>query len=381
MHLRFYRFDELEGKLREWSVGKFHLDKVNLFVGVNSSGKSRIINTIDVLGKLISKSTKVVFEAARWSVLFEHEGDLYDLYIEIKDKIIVSERLTVDGKVRILRKPDGKGFLWFQELGQYVDVQAKPDDLLIASRQDELQHPYLLPLTTWASRVRLYPFSSDLGRRQLWLYRNLANKETASENVPNAVIDPSNVVEQYVQGFDLYGDTFDQKILEDFRSIGYDCTEISAEPFEGIEELENTGRLPIQLTAKESALDTATRQIDMSTGMFRALSMIIHVNFMVFSNIKSTILIDDIGEGLDYERAASLVRLLIERCNESDIQIIMTSNDRFVMNAVDLEYWHLISRDKSRVTVQDKHNSEKEFDTFRYLGLSNFDFFKSQVGH
>lgn len=382
MYLKTYRFNELEDTDRSWTVRQFDIDKINLFVGINSSGKTRIINTIDVLAKVLSGRMGLSFEGASWSAVFEHGRHTYELEVAVTQKKVEKETLIVDGKILISRGANGRGSVWFEGLKRAVEVSAKSDDLLLANRQDELQHPYLEPLISWADRVRLYPFSSDLGRRHLWFYRAISNgAEIASENVPMAVSDPNNVVEQYVKGFELFGDEFDRLILRDFGKIGYKCSAINADLFEGIEELEKTGRAPIQLTVQEKGLKTVTRQLDMSTGMFRALAIIIHLNFLLLCKSKTTILLDDIGEGLDYERAAALVKLLINRCERNGIQVIMTSNDRFVMNAVDLRYWHLIWRNKSDVTVQDRKNSAKEFEDFSYLGLSNFDFFKSQVGH
>jgi hypothetical protein len=49
----------------------------------------------------------------------------------------------------------------------------------------------------------------------------------------------------------------------------------------------------------------------------------------------ATILIDDIGEGLDFDRSSRLIKLLIEIAEKNEnIRLIMSTNDRFVMNAV-----------------------------------------------
>jgi Fe-S cluster assembly ATPase SufC len=83
----------------------------------------------------------------------------------------------------------------------------------------------------------------------------------------------------------------------------------------------------------------------MSQGMFRALSVIVQVNYAHMAKIPSCILIDDIGEGLDYDRSSSLIKLLINKVEDAHVQLIMSTNDRFVMNNIQLKYWSVIYRD------------------------------------
>ena len=127
----------------------------------------------------------------------------------------------------------------------------------------------------------------------------------------------------------------------------------------------------------ESDLGFKNPQTQMSQGMWRALALVIHLNSCTFSKNKQLILIDDIGEGLDYERSVAIIDLLISKAKTNDIQLMMTSNDRFVMNKVPLEYWSVLKRKGGIVKMFNLRNSQKQFDKFKYIGLSNFDFFAS----
>ncbi len=91
----------------------------------------------------------------------------------------------------------------------------------------------------------------------------------------------------------------------------------------------------------------------------------------------SCILIDDIGEGLDYERASALIKLLIDKAKKSRVQLIMSTNDRFVMNNVPLKYWSIMRRFPNESTIYNYKNSSKQFEDFELTGLNNFDFFTS----
>ena len=115
----------------------------------------------------------------------------------------------------------------------------------------------------------------------------------------------------------------------------------------------------------------------MSQGMFRALSLIIHINVILFQRKSRTVIIDDIGEGLDFSRSKQFISLLIDRSQAAEIQLIMTTNDRFIMNGVSLEYWSVLSRHGSSVKTINKKNSPQVFSDFDDLGLNNFDFFSN----
>jgi len=112
--------------------------------------------------------------------------------------------------------------------------------------------------------------------------------------------------------------------------------------------------------------------------MFRALSLIIQITYSQLAGVPSCILVDDIGEGLDYDRSTALVRLLIERAKDTSGQLIMATNDRFVMNNVPLEYWSVIQRIGGVSKIYNYRNSPKLFNDFGLTGLNNFDFFSTK---
>jgi hypothetical protein len=109
--------------------------------------------------------------------------------------------------------------------------------------------------------------------------------------------------------------------------------------------------------------------------MFRALSIITQINYSQLAHRATCIVIDDIGEGLDFDRSCRLIELLRAKAQASSVQLIMATNDRFVMNKVPLEEWSVIQRQGAKVTVRNSQNSKAAFEDFKFTGLSNFDFF------
>nr|WP_290447624.1 AAA family ATPase [Pseudomonas sp. 21LCFQ02] len=148
---------------------------------------------------------------------------------------------------------------------------------------------------------------------------------------------------------------------------------------------------PLAIAVKEKGVRCFVNQGGLSQGMYRALAILVQF----YANIlwarhacggrqlqlgdSPLILIDDIGEGLDHERARKMIGLLVSESLKYNIQIIMSSNDRYVMNYVPLENWTVLSRNGSKVSSINYNNSKDVFDEFSYSGLSNFDFFSG--GH
>ena len=103
--------------------------------------------------------------------------------------------------------------------------------------------------------------------------------------------------------------------------------------------------------------------------------MIIQMNYSVMAKKPSCVLIDDIGEGLDFQRSCSLIKLLTQKAEKSAVQLVMATNDRFVMNTIPLEAWTVLRRTGPTIRVYNYANSKERFDQFKFTGMNNFDFY------
>jgi energy-coupling factor transporter ATP-binding protein EcfA2 len=382
MRLKSFVYSELEGSPREWSVGSFHLQEINLFVGRNASGKSRLLNCMFALGGLINRAPEKLYQSGSWECVFEDQGIEYKLILRMHEHLVVEEKLEVDGRLLLIRDESGGGKMWAERLGQDFEFKVPQGKLVITSRRDEVQHSYLEPLFAWADSARKYSFGSDFGKTIVYAGPAVAGNVESASDEPAISINPEKVVHLYCDGFNRFGDAFDKDVLKDFAHIGYPCESVHAAPL-GIQLDPNQllalgGRLPLALFVQEKDLPGPTWQHDMSMGMYRALALLIHLNFNIRLKQKGPIIVDDIGEGLDFERSISLIKLIIRKSKKHHIQLLLSTNDRFVMNEVDLEYWHIVHRIKNHVKILDYENSKKVFDQFKFLGLSNFDFFSSE---
>lgn len=189
--------------------------------------------------------------------------------------------------------------------------------------------------------------------------------------------DSSKVISIFKKGETAdFRQEFIAAIKKDMECIDYRIEEVGTASLKVmVSGKDNQTALPVGLYVKETDLDDVTDQHEISQDMFRALSLIIQLNYSLLAKIPSCILIDDIGEGLDYDRSKKLIDLIIQKAKKSAVQLIMTTNDRFVMNKTPLEYWSVIKREKNRSIFYNYRNAKERFEEFAYTGLNNFDFF------
>jgi energy-coupling factor transporter ATP-binding protein EcfA2 len=364
-------YSEYKDDPKYWEISDATFTNINLIVGKNSSGKSRLMSIVNSLARLLSGNQPIPYEKCKFSVNLNLNNSEFLYEIEFKESAVFSETLKVNGDEKLSRGEDGVGKIRYEKLNDSLEFKLPPDVVAAVNRRDEIQHPFLIELHKWANSIVLYSFGTDFGRSQLM---GISDTQALFNGSAPAFDDPSNVVKVYTLAFTKYKDKFDKAILKDMNKLGYAITDVGTE---NLQAMMNFPVAAITMYTVEKDLGFKNPQTQLSQGMWRALALVTHLNSCTFSKSKQLILIDDIGEGLDYERSVAIIDLLISKAKINDIQLLMTSNDRFVMNEVPLEYWSVLKRKKGIVKMFNLLNSKKQFDKFKYIGLSNFDFFAS----
>ncbi|MBL7901563.1 MAG: ATP-binding protein [Bacteroidia bacterium] len=372
MFLNKIKYSQYDSDIREWKLNGFGLKKINLIVGKNSAGKSKSLSIINGLSIILGENSKLPFLIGNYEVEFITPLQNHINYKLVYDKgFVVQESLNIGDVNYISRDADGEGMI-LSSSGNYNEFKV-PENELISTRRDEKQYPYLTDLYDWARMVRIFHFGSD--SMTLFGARDKTKKVDTEYNLKVT----ANIVDTFNRGVKIHGEDFKKLIIADFNSIGYQISDIDLGGLTTVllQVVDNPNVEIIGLKVKESDLECWTEQTDMSNGMYRALSLIIQFNYYEFESISGCVLIDDIGEGLDFERSVKLIKLLINKVEsgKNDIQLIMSTNDRFVMNNVDLKYWQIINRSGPSVNYYNEENSKKIFEQFKYSGLSKFDFF------
>lgn len=371
MDLRKFSFRENAGQKIEWLIDQVSLDAINLMVGKNSSGKTRTLNALSDLvnmlkGRGTSATGPVIYE-----LLFQNSENIFKYELEYDKETISVERLHVGGELVLDRVKDGKGRIKYESTpgAIFLDFEIPHDQLACYAKRDRLQHPFIEIIHGWAIGLRRFDFSGDLGKSRYALKSSFEAKEMDWSETSTSLVPLISIAsEEYPE--------FRDRVLKDMQKIGYALEDFGIIHFSERYSSASQDRFAVYTT--ETGLEKQVTQRDMSQGMFRAFSVIVQINYYILSGHKGLIIIDDIGEGLDFSRAKQLVRLLISMATESGIQLIMSTNDSFIMNAVDIKNWAVIMREGHKITLYNYENSKEIFEEFKFTGLNNFDFYASE---
>jgi len=378
MILKKLAYSEKSPTLKKWELEEFSLGQINLIVGKNASGKSRTLSAINGLANLVSDAKKLTFVSGHYISAFQNESEEIEYELLFESSKVMREIFKKNGKSLLDRGGGGEGDIWSQAEGKSIRFQSPEDQIASKVKRDKIQHPFFEELYDWGNNTVLYSFSSKLGQDKLAVFHKTDKEPEISFK------DTERVAYFFKRAFRVYGNDFKKIIISEMCKIGYDISDVDVNEapnitfsIEGPLQLPPNVLTPSLVYVKENDLPGFTYQTEMSQGMFRALSLLIQMNASKLLKIPSTIIIDDIGEGLDYERSTELVKVLIEKIEGTSSQLIMTTNDRFIMNNVSIEYWHVIQRKGNSVKMINYANSKQIFEDFKFTGLNNFDFFRT----
>ncbi|MDU1890872.1 MAG: AAA family ATPase [Dysgonomonas sp.] len=360
MILKALKYTRYAGEPREWYItGRdedyAYFGNINLFVGKNASGKSRTLNVIREIANLLSSkiTAKDAFvPTQQFDLIFKNNIGEYRYILEIKDRIVVDERLYIGGKEYLNRATKTLTDID----GNTVNFDIEDTELAV-TKIDEKGIAYFSSLIAWAKSMRNYLFANQLEKRKL------VSDYTKADGDEHDIDGRHLLVYTFYKGKELYGEDFINEVVNGMKELDYFISDID------IQENETGYGLCIEEEGKY-----IVSQQEMSQGMFRALSLFILLAYAQFSSAPFCILIDDMGEGLDFDSSKRMIDTVIRKINKSNIQLFMTTNDRNVMNHIPLRYWSVIDRYQDKSVFYDYTNSKETFEDFKYTGLNNFDF-------
>jgi predicted ATPase len=381
MRLHSIAYTEYEEETYAWQLDELSLIEINLIVGKNATGKSRVLRLVNGLARLIDGSMspasissghyRVVFKDNESSRTESIKPDI-TYTVEIFQSKVTKEVLKVGGDIRLDRGKGGRGSIFFSKNNAYIDVQVPETNLASSARRDSQQHQFFEFLHEWANSVRYY----ESARTEVNSFTSFQGKVTSETLKHNPLQTDLQLITKL--GKDQYGRDFVSAVIRDMRKIGYAISDFGLMPFTGISNPLPIAGVPQTIFVLEEGIDKKLPQTELSDGMLRALSTLIFLHFIRLQKQFGCILIDDIGEGLDFDRATKLISVVIEQAEMGHLQLVMTTNDRFVMNQVPLKYWSIMQRKKGKVSVFNKRNAAERFAEFEEFGFNNFDFFAKE---
>jgi AAA15 family ATPase/GTPase len=371
MYLRQFSFRENAGKTIEWLIDNVKLGEINLVVGKNSSGKTRTLNALtDLVDMLKGRGTRASGPVS-YELIFRNSEDFMRYELEYDLETIRMERLYMGDDLVLERGEDGRGVIKYESTpgSIYLEFEIPHDQLACYAKRDRLQHPFIEIIHGWAISLRRFDFSGDLGKTRYALKSAFEPREIDLSITNNSLVPIITIAnEAYPE--------FKRQVMEDMKEISYNLEDFGIIHFS--ERFGQADQDRYAVYTSEEGLEKKVTQRDMSQGMFRAFSVLVQINYYIMCGHKGFVIIDDIGEGLDFSRAKLLVQLLIRKAGASRIQLIMSTNDSFIMNAVDIEHWAVMTREGNKISLFNYENSKEIFEEFKFTGLNNFDFYASE---
>ena len=349
--MRLSKFSySIKSKFDIWTINHIELGETNLIVGRNATGKSKFLTEIDALADYLSNNEvlpNVEYGESEfiWEVEFiDEKQNLINYKIRIGEfdngKRYQDEKLVVNNLI-VAERNQSYAKIYSSLSNSYININPPDDILIINSRRDKDEFPFFEKIIKWAKGFKLVRFSQQ---ENLKFY----DLDTAEEIVR---LDKKAL----------------KSVISNINALGYEIDDIT---------VDKTTKFN-HVFIKEKNLYNLLGPHEISTGMYRTLGLLAYIEFNLAKDYVSTIAIDDLSEGLDYERATKLGKLLVKKLENSNIQFIATSNDSFLMDVIPIKYWNILRRDGNTVSSFNYQNSKERFDKFLMTGLSNFDLFSS----
>lgn len=371
MYLHSFSFRENAGKTIEWLIDNVSLGEINLVVGKNSSGKTRTLNALSDLVSMLKGNGTTASGPVNYDLIFRNSEEFMRYELAYDLTTIRMERLYMGEELVLERGEDGQGVIKYESTpgSIFLEFEIPHNQLACFAKRDRLQHPFIEIIHGWAVSLRRFDFSGDLGKSRYALKSAFEAREIDLSITNNSLVPLITLASKEFP-------SFKEAVMNDMNEIGY-----ALEDFGTIHFSERFGQADqdrFAVFTSEAGLEKQVTQRDMSQGQFRAFSVLVQVNYYILGGHKGFVIIDDIGEGLDFSRAKLLVQLLIRKAKASGIQLIMSTNDSFIMNAVDIEDWAVIVREGNKISLFNYENSKEIFEEFKFTGLNNFDFYASE---
>ena len=373
MELKSLEYQQHKNTKNEWKIEPTTFESINLIAGQNATGKSRVLNVISNLARLFSIVQNIHYKSGTYKIIFDKNGDEISYFLNYRNRKVIQEKLHFNGDVYLNRNSSGAAKIHSDQIEDKLEYEIPVDQLAVITKRDSKQHPLLDALYFWGNNLMHFKFGENLGKNILGM--------PSKKIPPDLIFDLKSTDKVFYilkKGKKEYGLRFEKAIKRDMASVGYKLEKIFLTQPVSVTITGDAPVTPVALAVKEKDLPGITDQNDMSQGMFRALSLLIQLNYAIMANKLSCILIDDIGEGLDYEKSSNLIKLILKKTEKKSVQLIMSTNDRFVMNNVPLEYWTVMHRAGTKLLSINYRNSKELFEEFELIGLNNFDFFTSK---
>jgi len=325
-----------------WALGKVSFGNLNLIVGRNAVGKSKTLNAIVLFVKFLNGDVNAATPSHWCKVEFVTDDNTVLTYgYDYTDNVITDETLY-RGIDKIISRNKEHAFIGNTE------VNPPANKLCVQSQRDTKNYPEFESIMQWAEKLKGYSFSELTSAKSI--------------EIPSLFNEKINFSDMYEKIYQI-----EEKrdfVISKMKELDYEI--------DSIVPVKISDKFNIVIV-KEHGVNTPLYSALLSNGMLRVLYIFAYMAYLSTEQGARTLLVDDLGEGLDFSRSSKLSKIIFDYCEAHDIQLIVTSNDNFLMNAVHLDYWVILQRDGEHTTGISKKTHPDMFLKFKKMGLNNFD--------
>ena len=158
-------YEQYPNSDQHWKIEKLNFDpNINLIVGKNATGKTKIYNVIHNLTRLLSGLKKDMFTSGYFDVLFLRDDIKVRYLLEIKNETVVREEFWYGEERKLIRDKKGKGEIHYSEDNISLSLTVAHNTLAVVQKRDPFQHPEMEYLIQWSEKVLAFAFGTDMGK-------------------------------------------------------------------------------------------------------------------------------------------------------------------------------------------------------------------------
>jgi predicted ATPase len=359
-------YDANSDSMHHWKLTNLTFSKFTIIAGLNGTGKTRTCNVIRNTVKKIIEPMKTLMIGKTDLTFSISENQLYKFMISIQEDInrrrsINKEELYDVGETGALFTRDNLLFnrrvIYDANLKKHTDYSPPDDTLTFHVRRDKVSYPYIEEII---NEMRKFHFLDSEEPPAL-----------AAGDISGGKLPPQLPIEILPSLTPLWFGKIEHgkkiEILDDLNSLEFPIKNIF------VKEIILAGQRIPMLYFEEEGVKGTYDFFQISSGMKKILFVIV---FLHLIEKGSCVLMDNVGDGLDYKRSINILPI-IEKI-AADKQIIISTNNEILLNQTDIRNWNILFREGDIVKAYNYENSKEQLMKFANTGLSNYEYFQDK---
>ena len=335
-----------------WEFNTDTFDRINLFVGISGSGKSRFLNLLFNMAHSVSKS--LPFSLGSWEIEFLIDDQNYRWELTVDDKkelepFIEHEQLTITSNNEVITL-----------------IDRNRDEFLFKNSSLPKLPRNITGISLLNEEESILPIYNHFTHIQRRLFHESGLRDAISyEAVPIPIIEnirrKKNIELIWKQELtvntkmylmkELYPELY-KSAIENFINVFPFINKCDVKPVQapGVPMAPNT--LMVSFCVKETGVKNWINLAELSSGMQKVLLIITDILLLPKN---STYIIDEYENSLGINAIDFLPDFLITNASEES-QFFITTHHPYLINSMPVEYWRIFHREGSSVVV--KNGSE-----------------------